>query len=196
MNAQGDIVAGFQDVVLDSQMAFRHALEALSRPGKVVDLGAGLPSLPGLCGAAASFALALLDQDTRLWLSPGCATASAAIRFHTGCRLTADCEVADFGMIAMPRELPALARFSAGSELYPDRSATLILQVPELREGEGWRLSGPGIRDVAGLDVAGLGTEFVRAWTENHERFPLGVDLFLASGSRLCGLPRTVRIEA
>jgi alpha-D-ribose 1-methylphosphonate 5-triphosphate synthase subunit PhnH len=41
-----------------------------------------------------------------------------------------------------------------------------------------------------------LGARFLGDWEQNHARFPRGVDLFIASGERLCALPRTAKLEA
>jgi alpha-D-ribose 1-methylphosphonate 5-triphosphate synthase subunit PhnG len=65
-----------------------------------------------------------------------------------------------------------------------------------LSDAGSWRLSGPGIRGEARLHAAGLGVDFLAQWRHNAKRFPCGVDVFLASGTRICGLPRTTRIEA
>jgi alpha-D-ribose 1-methylphosphonate 5-triphosphate synthase subunit PhnH len=187
---------GFADPVLDSQAAFRACLSALATPGTVVDIGAGLESLPGLHPAASALLLALLDQDTRLWLSPGVATggAAASLKFHTGCSMAAFPREADFALVAGAEELPSLETFSAGSQEYPERSATIVLQVPAILES-GWRLTGPGIRNEARLSVPALGDGFLPQWERNRARFPRGVDLYFSCGDRLCGLPRTTRIE-
>lgn len=187
---------GFADPVLESQSAFRGCLDALATPGTVVSLGAGLESLARLDPAASALLLALLDQDTRLWLSPGVADGRTAanLKFHTGCSLAASPREADFALIAGVEELPPLDAFSAGSEEYPERSATLVLQVPEIL-GAGWRLTGPGIRSEVSLSVPALGEGFLRQWESNRARFPRGIDLYLSCGERLCGLPRSTRIE-
>ncbi|MBC7802281.1 MAG: phosphonate C-P lyase system protein PhnH [Candidatus Parcubacteria bacterium] len=188
---------GFADPVLDSQAAFRSSLAALSAPGTIVALGAGLEAIAGLHAAASALLLALLDQDTRLWLSPGLSAGrtAASLKFHTGCALAAAPGEADFALVAAPEELPSLASFNAGSDEYPERSATVLLQVPALATG-GWRLTGPGVKDEARLSVPALGAAFLTQWERNHSRFPRGVDLFLTSGEQLCCLPRTTRIEA
>jgi alpha-D-ribose 1-methylphosphonate 5-triphosphate synthase subunit PhnH len=188
---------GFADPVFESQAAFRGCLDALATPGTVVSLGAGLESLPGLDAAASALLLALLDQDTRLWLSPGVAAGRTAanLKFHTGCSFAASPGEADFALIASAGELPPLEAFSAGSEEYPERSATLVLQVPAI-VAAGWRLTGPGIRGEARLSVPALGDGFLPQWERNHARFPRGIDLYLACGDLLCGLPRTTRIDA
>ena len=186
---------GFSSPALDSQRVFRGALEALSHPGRIVRIEAGTADSPALHPAAAAIALALLDQDTRLWLSPSFrGSAAAYLRFHTGCVLEADAARADFALVHW-REMPALDQFSAGSEDYPDRSASVIVQVQELSAEGGWQLTGPGIEETARLGVRGLGPAFISQWQGQHRCFPRGIDVYLACGSMLCGLPRTVRIE-
>ena len=189
--------AGFADPVFDSQRVFRAGLEALSRPGRLVEMSAGEEGVPGLHAAAGALLLALLDQDTRLWLSSSLASghAGSSLRFHTGCTLAASPEAADFALVASPRELPALEAFAAGTDEHPERSTTLVLQVPSLGAADGWQLTGPGIQAQAQLRVDGLGAAFLAQWESNRRGFPRGIDLFLTSGERMCGLPRTTRIE-
>jgi alpha-D-ribose 1-methylphosphonate 5-triphosphate synthase subunit PhnH len=180
------IESGFVDPTLDAQAAFRSALQALSRPGALVT-----------CERAAfALCLALLDHDTRVWLSPGSARLAASLRFHTGCTLVASPAGADFALVASPAELPRLDRLGLGSDEAPHRSSTVILEVAELRDDSGWKLSGPGIRTPARLHAAGLDAAFAAQWADNGKRFPRGVDLILCSGDRLCGLPRTTRMES
>lgn len=189
--------AGLADPVFDSQRVFRGCLEALSRPGMVVEMRAGDEGVPGLHAASGALLLALLDQDTRLWLSPSLANgrAGSSLRFHTGCTVTTSPELADFALVAAPHELPALGAFAPGSDEHPERSATVVLQVPSLSAAGGWRLSGPGIHAQAQVRVESLGAEFLAEWEANRLRFPCGIDLYLTSGEQLCGLPRTTRIE-
>lgn len=187
--------AGFDSPALASQQVFRAALEALARPGRITRVAALRDAPVELEPAACALALALLDQDTTLWLSPALAAgqAGAYLRFHTGCRLAEAPASADFAIVES-HELPPFDAFSSGSEDYPDRSATVIVQVGELREGEGWNLEGPGIRGTARVRVGGLALDFPLRWKVNAALFPRGVDLFLVCGRELCGLPRTVRI--
>jgi len=188
--------AGFASPALDSQHVFRGTLEALAHPGRIVKVDSNTEPPSGLHQSATAIALALLDQDTRLWLSPSFFDAGGTyLRFHTGCVVVADAAQADFALVDA-REMPPLGAFSSGSEEYPDRSATVIVQVEDLSAVGGWRLSGPGIEQTARLAVRGLAPEFVAQWTRQRRGFPCGIDVYLACGSLLCGLPRTVRIEA
>lgn len=192
-----DVAPGFADTTLESQAVFRRGLAALSRPGTLQDCGEVPAPPPGVHPAANALLLALLDQDCRLWLSPSLNGAAAGyLRFHTGCVLVGEPRQADFALVAAPAELPRLGGFELGSTVYPDRSATLVVQAAALSDSGSWRLSGPGIRGEARLHVAGLGVDFLAQWRQNAKSFPCGVDLFLACGTRICGLPRTTRIEA
>src|SRR5262245_56468023 len=185
--------AGFGDAPLASQAVFRRCLAALARPGTIETVSGEGVGAEGLCPAAAALALALLDQDTRLWLSPELARGDAApyLRFHTGCAIVDDPGRADFALVGSARTLPALDAFPAGTDEYPDRSATIVIQVERLVAGDGWRLSGPGIAREARLRVDGMGGAFVAEWARSRARFPRGVDVFLVCGTALCGLPRT-----
>ncbi|RAI60537.1 phosphonate C-P lyase system protein PhnH [Roseicella frigidaeris] len=187
------LAAGFAEPVLDAQACFRAALEAMARPGRVQRVAAPPEAPPPLGGAAAALLLTLADADTPVWLDAG-PEAEAWARFHAGCPIAAAPGEAAFLLAAGP--MPPLASLAAGSEEEPHRSATLILQVAALAEGEGWRLSGPGIEREHRLRVEGLPPGFAADWAANQARFPQGVDLFLCAGDRLAALPRTTHLAA
>ena len=58
---------------------------------------------------------------------------------------------------------------------------------------DAWHLRGPGIQEVAALQVDGLPDDFEAQWAANHGVFPRGVDLLLATADHIVGLPRTTR---
>jgi len=82
-----------------------------------------------------------------------------------------------------------VSRFSIGSAEYPDRAATLIVEVARL-ERDGATLTGPGIETQARLSLPETA-----AFRHNRRRFPLGFDTYLTCGDRLAGLPRSTRVE-
>lgn len=191
------LLAGFSDTTLDSQRAFRAALDALSRPGRIVTMpgllpdGAPAPLMP----AAAALALALFDYETPVWLDEAADTPAVRdwLRFHCGCPLVADKAQARFALLAGTPE--ALTGFDTGTDAYPDRSATLIRQVESLSAGPAYRLSGPGIAQEELLRINKMNDGFVPDWQRNAKLFPRGLDLFLVAGNLLAGLPRTTRID-
>jgi alpha-D-ribose 1-methylphosphonate 5-triphosphate synthase subunit PhnH len=185
---------GFADPVADSQTAFRALLEAISRPGKIVTLPVpdGVPD--GLSPAQASIALALLDADTPVHLAPGCAPARGWIAFHTGAPAADTPGGARFAFVAAGDEAPAPAAIDLGTDAYPDRSTTLVLEAPGLSDDGRYALSGPGIASVTRAHLP-LSDSFLAAREALVELFPRGLDLLLTDGTRVLALPRTTRVE-
>ncbi len=188
------ISPGFADPVGAAQTTFRAVLTALSEPGRIMTLDLALePPLPlGL--ASGALALSLLDGDTPLWCDPAGRAAAPSLRFHTGAPLVTEPERARFALITDVGALPSLAAFDAGSDEYPDRSASLIVAVAAFGTGETLVLRGPGIPDTRSLAVAGLPVGFRGEWRANHARFPRGIDVILTAGTQLACLPRSVQI--
>ncbi|MDP3547006.1 MAG: phosphonate C-P lyase system protein PhnH, partial [Phreatobacter sp.] len=116
------------------------------------------------------------------------------LTFHTGARIVAAPAQAAFALIADPGALPDLADFALGTDVYPDRSTTLILQVASLTDGPRFRLEGPGIKGHTTLSVTGQPTDIVTRLAANHALFPRGVDLVLAGPEGVAALPRTTRV--
>lgn len=191
-----DVGAAFGDPPLASQAAFRAALDALARPGRIQRILSDAQHPSGAAASAAALALALLDPDCTLWLAPRLAQGSAAawLRFHTGCRIVSEVREAQF-LWSDADQLPPLETLPQGSEFEPESAATCLVQVDALETGVGWRLNGPGIEQTAHLTVLGLSAAFVAQWRANHASFPRGVDLLLCTGEYIAGLPRTTAIE-
>ncbi|MDJ0685463.1 MAG: phosphonate C-P lyase system protein PhnH [Alphaproteobacteria bacterium] len=190
------IPAGFDDPTLDSQSVFRAVLEAFSRPGRVAF--AALPSPPPgpLVSASAAVALTLFDLSTPVFIAPGIATAPVQefLTFHTGCPLTEQADEAAFAIID-GADAGDLSRFAIGTPEYPDRSATVVIQVQALSADGSIRLRGPGVEHAHKLGVDGLHADFWLARERLGLLFPLGVDVILCAGSSLACLPRTTRAE-
>lgn len=191
------VVPGFDDPVTGSQAVFRRALQALSMPGHLVDVPAVAQRPAHGHGAAALLLLALLDSDCTLWLSASLrhSDTQAWLRFHTGCRCVDDPAQALFLWLGAGDAWPSLAAMNTGSDAYPDQAATCVMEVDTLRPGHGWHLAGPGIDGTRGVDMAGLTADFDAQWQTNHSAFPRGVDVFVATGTQLMGLPRSTRLN-
>lgn len=191
------IDGGFSQPVFDAQAVFRAVMDAMARPGTVHAIGARATPPAPLSPSAAALALTLCDNDTPLWLDQPLQTAAAVrawLGFHCGAPLARTPSEAHFAVIASPADMVALDAFAQGSQDYPDRSATLILQVASLSTGRGLRFSGPGIEKAAMLAPAALPRHFVEQWRQNNGRFPRGVDLVFAGPEGVACLPRTTRV--
>lgn len=192
-----ELIAGFADPVQASQQVFRAALKVMSEPGTLVDVDYVEEAPKGLDLSTWQLTLSLLDPDTRVWLSPTLAASDAVVsnlRFHCQCSLVKSATEADFA-IALNTELPQLAQLNWGSAEYPDRSTTLVVQVPALSAEPFWSLSGPGIEHTRSLRIAGLPDVFRAELIKSRQRFPLGIDTFWCCGNRLTALPRTTQIQ-
>jgi alpha-D-ribose 1-methylphosphonate 5-triphosphate synthase subunit PhnH len=185
---------GFSDPVRDAQACFRAVLDAMARPGQIVQLPGLVPGGSPLSPAAWSIALTLCDIDTPVWLDEAAATAAGQFAFHCGAPLAITPADARFAFIADALALPPLDGFALGTEEYPERSATLVIDVGELTDDTGVRLRGPGIYDDLRLGVSGLPPRF---WTERvalSELFPRGIDVLFVDGGGLAALPRSTQI--
>jgi alpha-D-ribose 1-methylphosphonate 5-triphosphate synthase subunit PhnH len=184
---------GFADPVHDAQQAFRVALEAMARPGSLHEVGTPIAGLP-LGAAQAQLLLTLTDEDTPAWWQHGTPELRQWLRFHTGARSVTEPGEASFAVVTAAADLPSLDRFDIGTLQAPDRSCTLLIEVPSLATGAPLQAHGPGIRDSVTLRIAGLAEGFWAEWQASHAAFPQGLDIFFTCGSQVLALPRTARI--
>ena len=180
---------GFTDAPVQSARAFRAALDALSRPGRIVVLAGATPPAP-LSQAAGVLLLTLADGTTPVHLagSRDCAVVRDWITFHCGAPLVGPAE-AVFA-VGTWDALQPVTRFAIGRADYPDRAVTLVVEMVEL-SSTGMVLTGPGIETTGMLSLPE-----VAAFQANRALFPLGFDTYLTCGDRLAGLPRSTRVEA
>ena len=116
------------------------------------------------------------------------------LRFHAGAPIAPSREAACFAVLPGDASR-ALDGFALGTDAYPDRSATLVIEVPDLRDGAATRWRGPGIDGHTSVAIAGLAEDFWHDWAANHGLFPCGVDLVFTAGTELCALPRSIAVE-
>lgn len=180
--------------IFAAQAVFRSVMDATARPGSLLAIAPAENAPASLSPAAAALALALFDHDTPVWLDSLLRASDQSVswlRFQTGCPIVDDPSQCTFALVAEERTLPRLDAFALGTPDYPDRSTTLILQVPSLMTGPELSLSGPGIRGAATLRPAGLPEDFVAQHAVNHALFPRGVDVVLVAATEIAALPRT-----
>jgi alpha-D-ribose 1-methylphosphonate 5-triphosphate synthase subunit PhnH len=118
------------------------------------------------------------------------------LKFHTGAPVIADSSVCSFALVGDARALPGLDRFAFGSNEYPDRSTTLILQVESLTQGPVLELRGPGIDGTAVLRAAIQPADLFARLEINRTLFPRGFDVVLVHDDNIVAIPRTTRLVA
>lgn len=187
---------GFADPVLSAQSNFRAIMAALARPGTSRALTAPISAPQRLSRGAAAVALTLCDQDTPVWLDAALAETDVAdwLRFHTGAPIVSETNRAAFAFFAEPQNAPPFDVFPLGTAEYPDRSATLVLQVESLTDGPALALSGPGIKERSTMRAQPLPQDLCHRLAENRALFPRGVDLLLVTDHAIAALPRSVQI--
>jgi len=175
-----------------SQAAFRALMEAFARPGEIRRVN-GVPAPAPLTPATAALVTTLADYETPVWLDAALAQPAVIewIRFHTGAPVTDNSMHATFVLIG--GALPDFAQFSPGSDEYPDRSATLIVQI-ERFAGRPLCLQGPGIQTTRSLAAEPLPEDFIERLAANRELYPRGIDLVLVAGDEVAALPRSLRV--
>ena len=197
MPAETMIAPGFSDPVFQSQAAFRALLAALSEPGTLQCVAAEIAPPEGLATATATALLTLADYETPVWLPEALRNgpAGAWLRFHCGAALVDDPTEAAFAVVDGAADAPKLSAFNLGTDQFPDRSTTVIVQVAALEGGPALTLAGPGILGSRNIAPQGLRSGFTNELRENGTLYPLGVDVLLAHGTGLIGLPRSTQIE-
>jgi len=183
------LAGGFADAPLQSAVAFRAALRAMARPGEVQTLTGATAPEP-VPDAAATLLLTLCDPETPIHLAGVFDTPAIVswLAFHCGAPLASatDCTFA----LGHWADLQPLQRFRIGTADYPDRSATLIIADHDFDTSPNARLTGPGIRDQALLNLPDP-----VPFQTNRALFPLGLDVYLIRGDRLVAIPRSTRVE-
>jgi alpha-D-ribose 1-methylphosphonate 5-triphosphate synthase subunit PhnH len=198
MTTVAELPAGFADKVLSAQSTFRSVMDAMARPGSVQRIVAAGGTPGAMMRGTAAIALTLFDHDTPIWLDPLMSETSNVtkwLKFHTGAPVVGDSTICSFALIGDPAALPALDRFSFGTNEYPDRSTTLILQVESLTQGRGLELRGPGIDGTARLQAAIEPADLLVRLAINAALFPRGIDVVLVHDDTIVAIPRTTRLS-
>jgi alpha-D-ribose 1-methylphosphonate 5-triphosphate synthase subunit PhnH len=195
-----------RDPVQGMQQTFRALLDAMARPGTIVELPAsctagiqspadthGQPIGPGLV----ALLLTVLDRETsvRLHGELGSDALVQYLRFHTGVPRV---ERAAFEVVRSHRlDVTLCTGLDLGSDEEPQRGATLIVDAPpfDIATAPPIALRGPGIEGTQRLPVSSLEPSVWRWRMQRQADFPRGVDMVFVHGSHLVALPRSTRLE-
>lgn len=184
-----------QSSVFANQTAFRTLMECMARPGEIKKL-AGIDAPAPFAPATAALVQSLADYESPIWLDESFASSPAVadwIRFHTGAPIVADPRDAAFALVARSAALSGFDQFAQGSDEYPDRSTSLIVQI-ERFAGPEITIEGPGIRNSRRFAAEPLPDDFAARLRSNRDLFPRGTDLVLVAGREIAALPRSVRV--
>ena len=197
MTTIAELPAGFADKVKSAQSTFRSVMEAMAHPGSVQRAAAEVGAPVAMMRGTAAIALTLFDHDTPIWLDPKMSETSEVakwLKFHTSAPVVADSSICSFALIGDAGALPDLSRFALGTNEYPDRSTTLIVQIKDLSSGERYGLRGPGIDGSAVLQATIEPENLFERLAVNAALFPRGIDVVLVADDAIVAIPRTTRL--
>ena len=199
MTTIAELPPGFAEKVLSAQSTFRSVMDAMARPGAVQRIVPMAGTADTMMRGTAAIALTLFDHDTPLWLDPRMAESTDVLKwlkFHTGAPVIQDSSIAAFALISDGVLLPPLERFALGTNEYPDRSTTVIIQVESLDSGQNFELRGPGIDGVAMLQASIKPFDLFEQLRFNETLFPRGIDVVLVADDAVVAIPRTTRVAS
>jgi alpha-D-ribose 1-methylphosphonate 5-triphosphate synthase subunit PhnH len=181
----------------DLALLFRSILACFSKPAVAAKLTTPSDAPSPLLPSTAALALTLFDYQTPVWLSPGLNTEVVRkyIRFHTGATLTGNAGEAGFAVMTVEEANADWPQFNLGTHAYPDRSTTVIVQVPSFSSGLSVEVSGPGLKEPVFLRVEAASADFWKRIKVNNSLFPIGLDVILASTQQIAALPRSSRVD-
>ncbi|MBD8026968.1 phosphonate C-P lyase system protein PhnH [Ureibacillus sp. Re31] len=178
-----------------TQRTFRKILEAMTFPGKIVQLEQSPNELSPLYSQTVLVCQTLLDGEVTFAVI-GEKKVSQSIQAYTGSH-EAKVEEADFIIIPNTvdsNEIADLKVAKKGDLLNPQKSATLFFEVDNLMDGIQLELMGPGIKDKTVIH-ADISKGFLKIRDELNAEYPLGIDvLFIDRSGYGMALPRTTKV--
>jgi alpha-D-ribose 1-methylphosphonate 5-triphosphate synthase subunit PhnH len=182
------------DIVFDGQKVFRHILDALSNPTKVVCIREYASYLFGDSPAFLAVAMTLLDNevsfnaDDNHSLSREISAITNAINERV--------DSADYIFISNPNKVNnVIDNAKSGTITNPHKSATIIIR----NDGEPTELLslyGPGIDGQAEVMVTQTVKDAITTRDAQNYEYPQGIDMiFVSSNGDLFSIPRLVTIS-
>jgi len=180
------------------QRLYRSLLDTMARPGSIEQLEPyAYQACPSEFHYVIGIAITLLDQEVSFHETSISKELTPHLQLLT--RSTVKLLHESDYILVHKGAAPDLTEAKRGTDLYPDQSATIIIQVSRIyddREGEvRLKLLGPGIKSEQMLSLDGLNRELLPELLLNSGRFPLGLDWILVDDEgRVCCLPRSTKI--
>lgn len=176
------------------QQTFRHILDAMSFPGKVIEMENSTLNIAGLFPVTSLVCDCLLDQEVCFSVL-GENNLLSSIHAYTGSGAV-ELKKADFIIVQLNglRRLGELIDAKVGTLINPHNAATVICEIESLVEGIQYTISGPGVKGRKEINAT-IPEEFIKVRNSLNQEYPLGIDvIFVDSNNRLCTFPRTTQV--
>lgn len=188
-------MTGFAHPVFGTQLCFRKIVKAMSEPGSLVTVP-NVSGLESMSSATAATLLTLTSHTTPLFIDPkiGNPLLLRTLCLHTNVPIATRLDDADFVLLSGNRFSYDLMALSCGSEVEPEKSTTVIVEVEGMHDGPCLKLTGPGIKTHRIISPRLPGS--VRDYLCNRPHvFPTGLDFLFTSGKKLFAIPRSTHVE-
>lgn len=191
------------DMVHVHQQLFRKVVDAMARPGRIMRLNDEVAkmdiSIQGCFPTTVLLARLLLDTEVTFHLAANEPNEMIRRLNHLTYANHADIKVADyiFATHTFPQTplLELIKQAKIGNLRDPQDSATLVLEVDHISEAGNYRLTGPGIKTEALINLS-LDEAWLAIRNEKNREFPMGIDIIIVDKNhQLLCLPRTTKIE-
>lgn len=186
----------------DTQKLFRNVLDAMARPGTLVNIKPSVSKL-GFDNNLYLLAIAmtLLDQEVTFHMHGDLKKFDSLLKLHTMARVDSWGK-SDYVFVEGTEHF-AVNELKKGNLTYPDDSATVICQVERISlhpiTGVGvlrFELSGPGIQTKHTVYMDSLLNDTVRDWQDGNSEYPIGMDWILVDTmGQVCCIPRSTEFS-
>lgn len=209
MSVMESLLSPLPNKVIDAQQVFRAVLKAMSEPASVVDLTKTgmVDTANGDSAVLWAVAQSLIDGEVTV-LCDNKASApiddklQKSIRFFCGSPAVEDLAKAEFVFTDMLSLTAVLAdkQLNIGTLEMPHTSSTLVIftkaiyaedEIAQAHADDVITLSGAGIKTQKKVAIAGMTAKLRKQLQNNHNLFPLGVDMIFCSANKLVSIPRT-----
>lgn len=181
-------------MVHNTQKHYRELVDLFSRPGEVRISTFDIPNFTNFSDAVLATVLTLFDNEITFYTQDQ----KDAGEFQTLTGGQCVTNPTDAGYIVVKAHAlmeDLLKMLKVGTLGSPEKSATLIVEVDSIGEGQKFSLKGPGIKTVNEIEMT-LDPKWMEMRTTLCSEFPLGIDLILIDRhNQLTVIPRTTKVE-
>ena len=181
------------DPVHDTRAVFGSVMTAMSRPGTIHDVPTA-PADHAVLATLVDHEATLHSRDKRICdalaaegrLTEAPLTEADVVHVHSGSDID-------------------LSEANRGTRKEPSAGATVVCRVQSVSEPNetastangrtAVAVTGPGVDGVRNVDIGGLSTTEVATIREAQADYPRGIDIVVASDTRVAALPRSVELE-
>jgi alpha-D-ribose 1-methylphosphonate 5-triphosphate synthase subunit PhnH len=190
------------DFIHDIQSAYRKVVDSMSKPGFITNLKDEADKVDLEAGCFSStLVLAMMLLDTEVTFKVISNREEEITRWMNQLTYskTDEVEKADFVFVLQDVSQSmfeqTFKQAKIGSLLDPHESATVIIETDEIRNGNQYVLTGPGIEGENYAEISIKGN-WVEIREQKNAEYPMGVDLiFVDKSHNLLCLPRTTQIS-